>query len=140
MFCPFSPVQRGDPVARTRVHSFSHMSLLPHTGLDTVPCATRRDLTAPPLGRHSSASRNPHLPVPPTPSLPLGNPQSVLQVHDFLSSGKAPLRRLLGFNICEQESSFSELARMILLVNFQMNCRIIASFKSVYSRVSFENG
>ena len=49
VFCQFSPVQQGDPITHTYIHSFSHMIMLRHKGLDAVPSAVRQALIACPL-------------------------------------------------------------------------------------------
>ena len=51
VFCQFSTIQQGDPVRHTCIHSFSHIIMLHHKWLDTVPSALQRDLVAYPFQR-----------------------------------------------------------------------------------------
>ena len=79
----FSTVQHGDPVTYTCIHSYFSHYVFHHKWLDRVPSATQQDPIANPSWRQHSlfTPRSQSLPLPPL--LPW-QPQSILQVHDFL--------------------------------------------------------
>ena len=96
VFCQFSTVQQGDPVTHTCTHSFLTLSCPIRSEQIKFPVLYSRIS----LLIHSKGNSL-HLLIPDTQSIPLpyplGNHQSVFQVHEFLFCGKVRLCHILDF-------------------------------------------